>query len=369
MKYYVGLDVHSKSSTFEVQDESGRITGRGEVPTALAGLLELKRRNTLPAGTQVALETGTTSFFVARHLAAMRLVPVVIDAREVRVKASRPKQKSDQRDAHELCEGIRRGIYHTIVHIPTPEISAIRETLSRRRHFVRAKTREVNAAKRLLRSAGYSKLCRSLSRDLGWTRLIEELVEEPQLVAFVRQHRAAWRCADEQVSALDELLTVQLKPYREQIKLLTTMPGVGRIVAATVLAVLSDVSRFPGAKQVASYGGLVPSTYQSGQREAHGHITKQGSSELRAMLCEAAHHAKRQQHPLNPYFSQICVKRGYKAAIVAVAHRMLRILYAMLRTGRPFDVQQLNVEKGPFTKEVKRAYRLRQPRREAQMAG
>ena len=50
----------------------------------------------------------------------------------------------------------------------------------------------------------------------------------------------------------------------------------------------AQVSRFPSAKHAASYGGLVPSTFESGERDAHGHITKRGSSELRAMLCEAA---------------------------------------------------------------------------------
>ena len=51
----------------------------------------------------------------------------------------------------------------------------------------------------------------------------------------------------------------------------------GEVVALTGVAVLSDVGRFPTAKHVGSYGGLAPSTDQSGQREAHGRITKQGS--------------------------------------------------------------------------------------------
>ena len=65
----------------------------------------------------------------------------------------------------------------------------------------------------------------------------------------------------------------------------------------------AQVSRFPSAKHAASYGGLVPSTFESGGRDAHGHIAKRGSSELRAMLCEAAHHARLRWHPLNPYFA------------------------------------------------------------------
>jgi transposase len=59
------------------------------------------------AGTAVALETGTLAFYVTRELMRLELTPVVIDAYEVRLKAHRPTQKSDRRDAFELCEGLR----------------------------------------------------------------------------------------------------------------------------------------------------------------------------------------------------------------------------------------------------------------------
>ncbi len=130
-------------------------------------------------------------------------------------------------------------------------------------------------------------------------------------------------------------------------------------MAATILAVFSDVARFPSAKHAASYAGLVPATYHSGDREAYGAITKRGSGELRAMLCEAAHHASRRHHPLNPYFAKLCAKRGYKLAAIAVAHRLARIVFAMLRDGTAFDVRKLNVEEGPFTRTTVRRYRLK----------
>jgi hypothetical protein len=63
----------------------------------------------LPPATPVALETGTVAFFVARQLVAIGLAPPVVDAHEVRLKAHRPTQKSDRRDAFELCEGLRCG--------------------------------------------------------------------------------------------------------------------------------------------------------------------------------------------------------------------------------------------------------------------
>jgi len=88
----------------------------------------------------VALETGTVALFVARELTALGYEPRGVDAREVRLKAHWPTQKSDRRDALEICDGVRRGFYRAIVHIPSPAISTLRTALSRRRHFIRIQT-------------------------------------------------------------------------------------------------------------------------------------------------------------------------------------------------------------------------------------
>jgi transposase len=359
-RYYVGLDVHSRDCVFAIQDEAGKTIGQGSVSTTPEGLLGLRHRYDLSPGTPVGLETGTVAFYVARMLARMELAPVVIDAHEVRLKAHRPLQKSDRRDATEICEGLRRGIYRSIVHVPPEGITMLRDSLSRRRHFVRLQTAEVNAVKRLLRAAGYERSSRpSLRTEAGWDRLLTALTIDPPLRVYVEQHRAVWSCARQQITALETLLVTQQQAFAADIERLQSIPGVGPIVALTAIAVFSDVQRFPTAKHAASYAGLVPSTDQSGRRDVHGRITRRGSNELRAMLCEAAHQASRPKHPLHPYFMSLSVRRGYKMAVVAVAHRLCRILWSMLRHGATFDVSKLGVEEGPFETTSVRLYRLK----------
>src|SRR5439155_22844696 len=112
--------------------------------------------------------TGTVSSFAARQLGRLTIEHIVIDAHEVRLQANRPNQKSDGRDALELCEGLRRGIYRSIVHVPCQEISRLRDTLSRRRHFVRLQAAQVGAVKALLRAAGLGRLSRSPGGEAGW---------------------------------------------------------------------------------------------------------------------------------------------------------------------------------------------------------
>lgn len=362
MSRYVGLDAHSKHSVYVIQDREGRQVGEGRVPTTREGFEAMCTRHQLPAGTRVALESGTMAFFVARRLIGLGLAPVVVSAQEVRSKALRPNQKSDRRDAVELCEGLRRGTYRSIVHVPPEPIERLRQTLARRRHFVGLKTMEVNAVKHLLRTAGHRELARRLTTDSGWEKLIRAVAFDADLRGFCSSHRAVWQSAHAQVAELEISLHAQAAQFQPAVDRLQTAPGVGPIVALTVLAAFSDVHRFPSAKHAASYAGLVASTFDSGERIQHGHITRRGPTELRSMLCEAAHHARRRTNPLQPYFSSLCARRGYKMAIVAVAHRLCRILYAMLRHERDFDVARLGVEQGRFERTTVHAFRLKRVR-------
>jgi transposase len=357
-RFYAGLDVHSKLTQVVIQDEVGRVVSRDEVPTTPEGLGLLRSKHKLPAGTQVALETGTMAHYVARQLQALALKPVVVDAHEVRAKAHRPRQKSDRRDAFEACDGLRRDLYRTIVPLPPIEIQVLRETLSRRRHFIRVQVSEVNAVKHVLRSSGQRHLSLQLKRESAWQSLLSR-VADARLGSQIEFHHQVWRAAGDQVAELNHSLLEQSTLFESDFLRLQTVPGVGPIVALTVLAAFWDANRFPTAQHASSYAGLVPTTSQSGDRDHHGRITKQGSPELRAMLVEAAHHACRTSHPLSPYFRSMCARRGYKMAVVAVAHRLCRILYAMLRDEAEFDVTKINVEVGPFEKKIVLPYRLK----------
>jgi transposase len=353
------MDVHCKECVFVAQDEEGRKVLEGRIETTGEGFDELRSRYRLEEGTKVAIETGTVAFYAARHLARLGFEPIVVDAHEVRLKATRPNQKSDRRDAIELCEGLRRGIYRSIIHVPDATTQRLRETLSRRRHFVRLKTREINAVKYMLRAEGLAHLAKTLKTEAAWDALHDRLSFARDQQAHLTCHRAVWSCAQVQIMRLEAELDRLAERYAEPCRRLQAIPGFGPIVSLTLVATLSDVSRFPSAKHVASYVGLVPSTYQTGDRECQGRITKRGSPELRSMLCEAAHHAAKPRHPLNPFFARVCAKHGYRKATIAVAHRLLRISYAMLRKGIDFDVGKLGVEAGPFEVKSTRWYRMK----------
>jgi transposase len=112
------------------------------------------------------------ALFVARPLGRLGPDPIVVDARQVRLKAHRPIQKTAGRNTLERCEGLRRGFYRSIVHVPREEVSRLRDTLSRCRHFARLQAAQVGAVKALLYAAGLGRLSRSLGSEAGWARVI-----------------------------------------------------------------------------------------------------------------------------------------------------------------------------------------------------
>ena len=344
MAMYIGMDVHSKNSIYCVQGETGQVLGRGTIETTEQGLTGMLRELKVPSGTKIGFESGGMAVFVARILYRQRMDPVVINAAEVRAKARRPNQKTDPRDAFDICDGLRRGIYVSIVHIPPEENQVLREVLSERRHFVRAMTREMSSVKYLLRAKGLRSIYRSLGTKEAWEKLMSHEEVSLALRKHMGRHYAAWEMARLEVEDLDEELKVLSQPFEEEIARLDEIPGVGRITALTVIAFISTASRFPTVKHAASYAGLIPSSHDSGDREMHGRITKRGPGELRAMLVEAAQQARRPTHPLHPYCSGLTAKRNKHVATVAVANRLLRIMVAMLKNGSEFDVKKLNVE-------------------------
>ena len=366
MCIYIGLDVHSKQTVYAIQDGEGTLLAQGSVETTVEGVGEMLAKHNVPEATRVALESGSQSYWMSHVLSAAGMEPVVIDAREVRALAKRIGQKSDKRDAREICDGLRRDIYTSIVWTPPAEVQRLREILSRRRHFVQLRTAEVNAAKFLLRARGLriAKTKRFvLKSERAWKELLAKEEAGP-VRAYLEWHMRTWLLADSAVAALERELQEALGPFRETIDLLMTAPGVGPITAATYVAVIGDPRRFETSNHVVSYVGLAPSTYDSGERERHGAITKRGSTELRSALVEAAHHASRPYHPLYPYFTRVMVKSGYKKAVVAVAHRLARILYRMWLRGEKFNVRHLNVELGPHTTSKTVLFRIK-PKRAA----
>jgi transposase len=119
------------------------------------------------------------------------------------------------------------------------------------------------------------------------------------------------------------------------VQILMTIPGVGLRTAEAVVAFIDDPHRFPNSKRLGSYFGLVPSQDQSGRTNRLGHITKEGAAVVRAMLTEAVWQAVRRSPTVKSF--QQRVQRGdpdrRKISVIATAHYLVRVMWAMLKNG------------------------------------
>jgi transposase len=145
-------------------------------------------------------------------------------------------------------------------------------------------------------------------------------------------------------------LTQQIEPLTKHIrdlaqkdpiaKLLMTIPGIGPLTAMFIKAEIEDISRFPSYRNLSSYAGLVPCLDASADKSRTGRITKQGSPYLRSALVEAAQVIPRMKKTrLNVFFRKRIVRAGYQKAIVATAHKMLQVVYYVLKNQTPYQEQ------------------------------
>jgi transposase len=174
--------------------------------------------------------------------------------------------------------------------------------------------------------------------------------------AWLRQHLAEIEISDslrlsfevmfrelEQLRQLRRELLLQLRKltrsdrYKESVRLLMSAPGIGMLTAIRLTLEWGDISRFGRKEEFASFLGLVPSDYSSGDQEHRGHITKQGNRLVRGWLTESAWVAIRYDPVLLDKFRRVLRNCGSKKkAIVAVARKLALRLRMVLLSGEPY---------------------------------
>ena len=141
----------------------------------------------------------------------------------------------------------------------------------------------------------------------------------------------------EHLAALDRRIDQQLAPLRAAHERLETVPGIDRIVAVRIIAEIGvDMTVFHSAASLASWAGVCPGNHESAGKRHKG-TARPGNTHLTTALVEAAQAAIRKKNRyLREQFHRLRVRRGYKRALMAIAHKLLVAVYHMLRTGTDF---------------------------------
>jgi transposase len=142
---------------------------------------------------------------------------------------------------------------------------------------------------------------------------------------------------------IEERIDQLLQAYKQEMELLVTIPGVKKETAAVIIAEIGvDMGQFPMSQHLASWAGVAPGNHESAGKRKSTRTTK-GNPHIKSALCEAgwALSRCRNQRLAAKYWS-LAARRGKKKALVAIAHRMLTIIYCMLSRKEPFRERQIS---------------------------
>ena len=135
-----------------------------------------------------------------------------------------------------------------------------------------------------------------------------------------------------------------LAPWEPQMRLLETVPGIDRLGAALLLVEIgTDMDSFGSPERLASWVGICPGNNESAGKRKNGR-TRKGNAWVRRLLCEFAQAASRTRCALKDKFAALSIRKGHKRSIVALAHKMLRIVYAMLTHATPYQDRNVDYE-------------------------
>lgn len=332
---YVGLDLSRKRLDWQALDESGSRLAGGVVPPdrdGLAGLaLRLGDRDLL-----AVIESMSGAKFVHDELERHGWDVRVADAWKARGIAPLAC-KTDRIDCVVLAELARRDLVPE-VWLPDPGVRAERERARFRSYLVRHRASLKNRVHAILFERGIPVASSDLFGPAGRQLLARLRLPEP------------WQSTVACSLALIDTLTVEIRACEHELErlgadhpyvpLLKTCPGVGWVLGYTIASEIGDIARFASPRKLIGYTGLCPRVDQSGERDRRGALRKNGPTQLRWALIEAAHVAGRCYPPYHELAERLRARhgrpRGSNIAAIEIGRRLSEAIWHMLTTNQPF---------------------------------
>lgn len=310
-------------------------------------------------------------------LEAQGIAAWVVNARHVK---NVPGRKTDVADAHWLATLARAGLLRGSF-IPQADIRHLRLIARQRQKLGGILSSEKNRLHKVLADSGirlnvlvsdiHGQSARAMVKALiegkpmdqvldlagrlraGREKLFEALQPEELsashlfVLTEIMQHIEE---LEARMARFEQALIQGLDAWTPQLVLLQTIPGIDRMGAAMLLVEISaEMSNFGCAQRLASWVGICPGNNESAGKRKSGK-TRKGNAWVRRLLCEFANAARRSRCALKDKFAALSIRKGHKKSIVALAHKMLRIVFAVLKTNQPYrdrvvDYEALSVQR------------------------
>jgi transposase len=364
-----GLDVHQATvvATVRVPDErDGRKSVTETFGTMTPDLLALRDWLRAYGVTHVALESTGVYWKPVYYVLEAGFTLLLINMQQLKRV---PGRKTDVKDSEWLAQLLECGLLKASF-VPPPPIRELRDLTRYRVQQVRDRAQEVNRLCKVLEDAGV-KLTSVATDVMGASgrAMLQALVEgttDPTVLADLargrlRQKLPALQRAlqgrfrphhgflieqiltkidflDETLERLTAEIDGRVAPFEPMLAALDTIPGVDRIGAISIVAETGgDMSRFPSAGHLCSWGAMCPGQNESAGKR-HSGKTRKGNRYLRRTLIQAALGAMRKKRSaLQARYHRVKRHRGHKKAVVAVGHQILEISYYVMSTGVTYE--------------------------------
>jgi transposase len=368
-----GADIHKKFLVATILSRDGiKITQRFGM--TLDDLLEFKSWVIENQCEQVAVES-TGVYWIPIHAVLEDAIDLIV-ANAYKIKHI-PGRKSDLIDSEWIAELCLNGMIEPSRIFPK-EDRELRRLTRAREGYVNDKTREKNKIHHALESCGiklssvladvFGKSGRYLLNCLLDGVELEEMIKgipvksirkkadqireavrgslETTQIILIRGGLELIGSIQRRIDELDREIKNRIASREEDLRIAMSIPGIGFTSAVTILAEIGDFKDFAKAEQLAAWSGLVPSVYQSADKLVTGSITKHGSRHIRWILVEVAQAiARTNKSKLKRFFRRVQVKKGYNVAAVALARKVLCILYHLLMNREMYQEDEVTKTK------------------------
>ena len=259
---------------------------------------------------------------------------IIVNPADIPTTDKEKRQKEDKRDSKKIAKALRNNELESI-YIPSQEMEELRGLVRYRKKLVQDISRQKTRIKSFLHFNGINIPLHHISgsqhwssRFTEWLRSIELLTDYGayvlksilDLVEFQRNKLLQLNRRLKQIS--------QENPFCDKIKLLRSIPGIGQVVAFTLLTELEDINRFRSLDKLCSFVGLIPTTNSTSDKERVGGITYRSNKPLRDVLIESAWVSIRHDPALSSAYHKLCKRMKPTKAIIRITKKLLsRIRY------------------------------------------
>lgn len=331
--FYLGIDLHLKRTYMVLMDSKGEVIEKQRISNQeIKSYLEEK----VPQETYAVLEATRNWPFMYDLLSAHVQQVDLVHAKGVQAIAA-ATVKTDQIDASTLAH-LARLNYIPKAYAAPQDVRDLRQLLRHREWMVNQRSKAKNRIHAVL--AGYN-LVSPVTDLFGVTgrQYLDEVLKKelrPAARMVVADHLATIDHLSERIRTLEKGISLTEAQIHVRT-LLKSMPGVGKLIALTIMAEIGDISRFHSPKSLCSWAGLTPRVHSSDAVVRHGHITKEGSRYLRTALVQAATVAYRVSPKWYREHERLARRCGSRSARVAVARRLLTVIYYMWKRDQPYQ--------------------------------